>query len=663
MGPVLVFLEFADEAKDFIRFREENKDLFPKEREITIIALSMAAQLELKRTGIPFRNTLSFFNNDSHADVLIRSEEWLTEIEKKSDCPPLVLSETIYAFRFLVNYLLWTLEIVINSIELLSPQLVMAPVTALPEPDDDYRPGANYRPLGLLARETATKAGVTFMALPIVNPPPKINTAKKNLGVKKQNFLKRKVSGALFRNLVQKALRSHSGEAASVILIGSCAYGLGEKTVELRKQLGNFTVMTLDGGAESGNWRFAAGFLIKLLRHKKIQKPELLRLPARAFPADEIYGQTLTRQTEELFNLIENLGITNPDGLFHYRGFDLTPFLSGKLRGGLRNHVLKTIYVTSHMKTALETILPCLILSPHSAFETAGLGVLAGELGIPSLLIPHGSLAAPRCRLEEIAWKRMSSGQILGFYGANAAQTPLAAAHAAYFNKNSETFNTGSILWAVTNRTEGLQLREKLAIRPETAVIVYAVAQRKRTSIQFQIFETEDEYLDAMTDLVHAINKLENVHLILKLHPSSEFSEEDIRLFLPPLRQNGLSVLHREPFSQVLSAADLLVSYISTTVEEAALNRIPVVLYDKWRRYRHGEAFDCDREDFLRWPAAAAYYTGAAELLPRVIRHGLDHANQARSRDDIYSPYCFRPDEVQKLDILAKHLMKETTER
>ena len=52
----------------------------------------------------------------------------------------------------------------------------------------------------------------------------------------------------------------------------------------------------------------------------------------------------------------------------------------------------------------------------------------------------------------------------------------------------------------------------------------------------------------------------------------------------------NVEIVTNTPFKQTLSKADLLISFSSTTIEEALVNKIPVALYGGKGRYCHIES-------------------------------------------------------------------------
>jgi hypothetical protein len=154
--------------------------------------------------------------------------------------------------------------------------------------------------------------------------------------------------------------------------------------------------------------------------------------------------------------------------------------------------------------------------------------------------------------------------------------------------------------------------------------------------MRFHIFQTEDEWLSSFADLIAATNSIrsDDIHLILKLHPAFRVPQRRIVSLLPEC--NRLTVLQGEPFAEVLAASDLLVSFLCTTVEEALMNGIPVVLYDKWKRYRLLADPDCTGQPPEEWTGGAAYYTDDAVTLPELLRHALGHAATEKNASGIF---------------------------
>ena len=79
----------------------------------------------------------------------------------------------------------------------------------------------------------------------------------------------------------------------------------------------------------------------------------------------------------------------------------------------------------------------------------------------------------------------------------------------------------------------------------------------------------------------------------------------------------------RSSFAHDLAPADLLITNMSTSSEEAIQNGIPVILYDRWNRYNHLDApaisGDMPRE------LSPVYYVSSEEMLARSTRTEQGH--------------------------------------
>lgn len=637
----VVFLEFEEEVEAFLgTFTDKDREL----NNTVIVALSLPVQLALKSRGISFLNSVSFFNNRSHARTLEQSEEWLRLLESHLDPGEILHKELIYGIRLVINYLLWLSEVVVQAIKMLQPSKVWCPDGKISVDGSRWSLTPKDRFMGFMVEAYVKKNHleirrinrIRYLAGQGQQQGPGSSPARKP---KANTFLSRRI---------RKFLQTFS-KKREIVLAASMGYGL-DKALE-KMNLDSMTYMMLDFETSPGKWQEVKKQLKILLSYwqKSRSHFQLYTIPVLAFPFDDCEVASGEEQVKKkLLSLVRRLE-TGWRSDFTYQGMDMAPCISMKLRTGILNHLLDLVPLRFRLQEVLQTVRPGVVVSPFSIGIFSVLGSLCQRLHIPGILVPHGTLAPPRNHLEEIEWRRLSQGQMLSSYEYKAAQTPIAAQHAEYFSIGKQTIKTGPVLFSTIDSQKGEQLRQQLKI-PETAfVIVYAVAQRQRSSIRFHIFETEDEWLLSMVDVVRAVNHMENenVHLIIKLHPGFRFSRAQMHMLLPECEH--MSILHRESFADVLAASDLMVSYISTTVEEALINRIPVVLYDKWQRYRFVESFNCNEVPLGKWPVEAAYYTSEPTTLAELFMHTLKQSKEKDRHPGIFQTYMFAPGESQPL--------------
>ena len=114
------------------------------------------------------------------------------------------------------------------------------------------------------------------------------------------------------------------------------------------------------------------------------------------------------------------------------------------------------------------------------------------------------------------------------------------------------------------------------------------------------------------------------------------------------------SVNKKERFWHVLSAADMLISFGSTAIEDALQNEIPVLLYDKWGRYKHCEAEElyngCNPQVY------PVYYLKDEEHLLKSLDWLL--YNDKKIPDDVFRKYVYDSNGIDAFIELLKSLLK-----
>jgi hypothetical protein len=239
----------------------------------------------------------------------------------------------------------------------------------------------------------------------------------------------------------------------------------------------------------------------------------------------------------------------------------------------------------------------------------------------------------------------MCRGFMLGSFSHIAVCTPIQEEHLKYFKNKykwikSEEVKTGPLIFAKATETDKPKSKTRLALLPHERVITHAVSLKWKGSERYYFLETIDEYLSGLSDIVDEINNIDNVRLIIRLHPGFNSSDEEVGLFLP--ESNKYIISKTGSFQDVLSATDLLISYSSTVIDEALINKIPVLLYDKWRRYNHFQTDVYDgREQSNIFPVC---YVNSKNKLGGAIKFMLDKINATKNEDINVKRYKYETD-------------------
>jgi len=168
-------------------------------------------------------------------------------------------------------------------------------------------------------------------------------------------------------------------------------------------------------------------------------------------------------------------------------------------------------------------------------------------------------------------------------------------------------------------------------------IIMHAGTPKSDRSMRPWVYETNDEYVRNIKDLIKAVDQLENVYLVIRFRPSEGLDKDTLLQLTRNSEHCG--VYSDGDFSDYLSISDMLVSYSSTTIEEALQNNVPVLQYDHDDKYMHIKAPTVDHKNFKINPI---YYCGQEGNLSQSIKLILENlepiqADQAKWEDYRYS--------------------------
>jgi hypothetical protein len=594
-----------------------------------VLPLEMPVQVLLRRRGIPCQSTLPYFPNASHAHLVVTTERFLRTLGEEARLPAAWRAEVLFHTRSFLEYCMWLVELLHQALTT-TPNGIGEIVTRAAQQGTatGWTLTPQERPLGHLAAALAARHGSTCTTITCAPEAAAPTPAAVSEG------------GGLVAALLRLAARRHRG----AVLFATDHYHQARIGRELATAEPSWPLLLLQPTPRRGRDRLRG--LARLLagRPRGPGAYPLLPLPLEAFPvpAAEV-EQRHAALVAELDRLAARL-TAGWDGAFRYREVDLAPLLATKLTTGFRTALRPLVVQEAQLRRCLRELRPRAVLSPYCIGLFTLLGELAREAGVPAVLVTHGTHIRPTNEAMAATQYRLGQSVILApTFAYTAVQSPYAQEHLDYFRTPHRPLRTGPQVFGRVQPHHREQWRRRLLGERDGKVVLYGVTEKNRASARFFMFETLDEYLTCMADLVHAVNALPaDHHLLFKLHPASQLSEADLRLLLPPC--DRLTVLREVPFEELLSAADVVVSFSSTIIEEALTNRLPVVLYDRWQRYRHlHNAAACSAPG--PWPACPAYYCTGAPLLGPVLAHALT----TPVPPEAYRGFVFQPGETTPL--------------
>ncbi len=633
----VIVLEFLDEAKAFIKKYGQN---FLKEKNVLIVSLHPKVSAYLKKQNIAFRDTVEYLNNAAQHDILLKTEELTMQIlPKLSLTDHYGLTKTyeetcIYHLRFYMSHFLWIIEI-LNAVG--CQHRVEKIYCSLPNNRQKMYTNNvllqdRERFLGFLAKDFCRLRGIVFEGLPQRHP------LLKDFFV----FLATKTVRTIGKILTWIDYQFLTRQEKKTVIVPALSYRMDALLKEIQQIVPDVrSVMVWEGKSTLKQELYRIylvldNWLKKLRKKNPIDGIISLDLINGRFKAD----QKLQNEMASEFDKISDFIISSGQQQFTYKGVFFGRYLTEKIERGLKEEILSLQHMGKILIEVFNRLKPQLLMSMYSNGIYFAMGEIARYLGFCSLSISHGTHVPPNNRFEEIENYRLSKSVILNDYEFVAVQTPWANRFLDYYGDKRERLFSGPLLYTQKNKAIGQKIRNKIVNGNENMrIIVHATTQKTRGGMRFHIAETLDEYLSTLSDIIHAINEWLESYLVVRPHPACDLTEEEYRLLLPECRR--MSILNKGNFSKVLSVADLLVSYSSTCIEEAVQNDIPVVLFDKWKRYNHFNLEEVLGSGSLE--QKPAYYLTEPCLLKEVMQKIFElRQNKEFSKED--RAYRYKPE-------------------
>ena len=279
--------------------------------------------------------------------------------------------------------------------------------------------------------------------------------------------------------------------------------------------------------------------------------------------------------------------------IFNFFGVDLRHILSAYVAKSSIDEMALLENSIKKMYGIFDVQKPCLALSQHALGYSYALGEMCSIENIPSLLITHGTHTLQKeDKYAQIEWGEHAKTIINARFSHSAIQSPIAD---EFFNslddKYSTGLKTGPLIYSRSKHDEPLpELKEWLIgkMHVDKKIIIHAGTPKGNSAIRPWVYETIDEYVRNINDLIDVVDSLKDVYLIVRFRPSEGLNKADFSKLVKPSDNYG--IYSDGLFDDYLAASDLLVSYSSTTIEEALQNDVVVLQYDHDDKYMHIQA-------------------------------------------------------------------------
>mgnify|MGYP000055878744 CR=1 FL=1 len=343
--------------------------------------------------------------------------------------------------------------------------------------------------------------------------------------------------------------------------------------------------------------------------------------------------------------------------IFNFFGVDLRDILSAYVAKSSIGEMALLENSIKKMHGIFDAQKPYFALSQHALGYSYALGEMCSIENIPSLLITHGTHTLQKeDKYAQIEWGEHAKTIINARFSHSAIQSPIAD---EFFNslddKYSTGLKTGPLIYSRLKRDKSLfKLKEWLIgkMHVDKKIIIHAGTPKGNSAIRPWVYETIDEYVRNINDLIDVVDSLKDVYLIVRFRPSEGLNKADFSKLVNPSDNYG--IYSDGPFDDYLAASDLLVSYSSTTIEEALQNDVVVLQYDHDDKYMHIQAPVIIEGQKL--DANPIYYCGNKSELKNSINVILKNIDLIKSEKHKWDLYQYPVDD--KLEWLDKLLSK-----
>ena len=658
----VVLLEFPDEASAYLSSCAKRGRYLAASH---VIPLDPTVRIWLRNYHIKCAAALPYFTNEAQARLLRKAgvlHNWFEEhinLEDSLGISTTYKNTLLWYLRHSVYFFLRQTEILDAVLKQHTGIRLMANRQHTNGASSQWvQPSERY--LGIMAEELCGQRGIPFDPIDMsqsssTKPTPVLKPMAKTLNKPPWPELTvHRIGGWLHR----KELRRMG--LSTPLLTFSDAYRMNTLVEGIQKELPHIP-WVVRGSA--GRSKGLANIVSKVFRalipaqsnHRDDQYmgevwPTLLEHNNRP---DHKFASDLNRC---LNDLAEEVG--QEEELFSHRDVFFGKFLASKIRTGIMSGMRKLHMQVIGLDEMLELLQPRMIVTPVGREFFYALGELATRRGIPGLLISHGSFTPMKNDLEEIGWAYHADGMLHGSYTHCALQTPLAEAFAKQASPATSLVRTGPLVWGhQVNRKKSESLRNKLLGKNSTdRVVLHASTYKLRYNVHPHVYENAEEYIQGLNDLIDSINQIPAVHLIIKFRPF-HLTVNDLKAELHLSDRVTISV--DEPFLDVLGLSDLLVSFSSTTIEEAFQNRVPVLLYGGGGRYQHVEALEITPE--VEVEPQAVYAVKSPDFLADALTRILDTNGRPPLPAALFDPYVYGPEQITTLPELIRELLEQST--
>jgi hypothetical protein len=611
----LIFIETKEEVDLYLDYLDDNTV-------VEVVSLLPEERATLDSADVKYKNCSEYFNLNSHIETSKKCRKIIEHIR------PLILAlyqdrvvdaferTALYYFKFYLTYLISQISIIHNAFVSIRPDyLLVLPFGSISGLDAQLKNDGGL--LNAIVEQYALDNDIEIVYLASNSKGHKKNKTKKNSLVEMLAF---EVSLFMYRMIPK-----------SVNVIGAPYDTIGMPNL-LTKVSKKYTKTLIVYYSTTS----------KTIKNRVFDQ---LKGESLTFYSLKAYIPKMKRNV--LYNNINKcvelvcIKVNKKNNDFVFKNVSLNKLLTPYIENGLKikmNDLCHNIWALNRIFRVKK---PSVIFAQHSLGLSSAFGEMCLSEKIPSMLIPHGSFVPQTGEVPEYEWREHARTLFETSYKFVAIQTPIAKKY--YDNqciklgavKMSKPINTGPLLFANQDR---MHYSDNLIFKGphNKKILLHAGTPKSFTGFRPFIYETIDEYVNNINDIIKAVDLLPDVYLIIRFREVYGLSLNAFENLL--CDSINYEICSDGVFLDYLLSSDLTISYSSTAIEESLKNNIPVLQYDSDDKYMHIESMIIDENKGFK-PYPIYYCTDKSSLYfsLKLIFENLDLINKCNKWTDYQS--------------------------
>ena len=230
-------------------------------------------------------------------------------------------------------------------------------------------------------------------------------------------------------------------------------------------------------------------------------------------------------------------------------------------------------------------IVPRGYYAQHSLDFASVFSLVAQSYNIESCLISHGSHVLNQDNTAKREWAIHARTMCVGPFTKTLIQTPAELAFLEDIGTESTKTLCYPHMFDHTEQTDRSSRHELFGEHAEQFILLHASTPKPLNCLRPLIYETIDEYVKNTKNLLNALSVREDIFIAVRFRPIPGLSEAEFRAQMP--KHPNWQIYSNGVFGDLLAQADALISYSSTSIEEAFFNGKPVLLWPGQNAYKH----------------------------------------------------------------------------